>query len=78
MDVLNRLLRDLDITAMLLDKDWADRAIVAKRCFSKVSHPAGLNLSDCYSYALTDLTELALLCTDADFAATHLTLAVLD
>jgi ribonuclease VapC len=52
---------------------------VARRSFlryGKGRHPAGLNLGDCASYALSRLRDLPLLFKGQDFPKTDLTVAV--
>jgi Uncharacterized protein conserved in bacteria len=71
-DLVHRFLRDTDIEIVAVDADAADRAVSAWRRFGKGRHPAGLNLGDCFAYALAERTGLPLLCTGADFAATDL------
>jgi ribonuclease VapC len=57
----------VDVTA-----ETAERALAAWRRYGKGRHPAGLNLGDCFAYALADQSGLPLLSTGADFAATDL------
>ena len=52
----------------------ADLARIAWRAFGKGRHPAGLNLGDCFSYALAKATAQPLLFQGNDFAKTDLRL----
>lgn len=71
-DLVRRFLRDADIEMVDVDGEAADRAVSAWRQFGKGRHPAGLNLGDCFAYALAERTGFPLLCTGDDFAATDL------
>ncbi len=44
--------------------------------WGKGIHPAGLNLGDCFAYALAAARDVPLLCTGADFAQTDIALAM--
>lgn len=44
--------------------------------WGKGLHPAGLNLGDCFAYALAAARDVPLLCTGADFAQTDIALAM--
>jgi len=48
----------------------ADLAIEAFRRYGKGRHPAGLNIGDCFSYALAVATDHPLLFKGSDFART--------
>lgn len=50
----------------------ADLARIAWRTFGKGRHPAGLNLGDCFAYALAKATAQPLLFKGGDFAKTDL------
>lgn len=67
-------LTDLDIVAVT--PRHAERAIEAFRRFGKGRHPAGLNIGDCFSYALAAATGLPLLFKGDDFRQTDLTPAL--
>jgi ribonuclease VapC len=43
--------------------------------YGKGRHKAGLNLGDCFAYALAKTEDLPLLCTGKDFAATDVAIA---
>ncbi len=72
VDVVHRFLRDAEIEVVPVDTDAADRALRGWRRFGKGRHPAGLNLGDCFVYALAERSGLPVLCTGRDFAATDL------
>jgi ribonuclease VapC len=69
-DVVDRFLRDAKIDLVPVDADLAARAISGWRRYGKGRHPAGLNLGDCFTYALAERTGHPVLCTGDDFAAT--------
>lgn len=71
-DVVRRFVSDAEIEIESVDASLAERAIVAWHRFGKGRHPAGLNFGDCFSYALSEVTGLPILCTGDDFAATNL------
>ena len=62
---LHRLIALLAITTVTFD---AEQAVAAWRRFGKGRHPAGLNLGDCFSYALAKLSASALLYKGEDFS----------
>ena len=53
---------------------WSE-ALDAFRRFGKGKHPAGLNLGDCFSYAVASMADQPLLCVGDDFRKTDLTVA---
>lgn len=69
-DVVDRFLRDAKVDVVPVDADLAARAMSAWRRYGKGRHPAGLNLGDCFTYALAERTGHPVLCTGDDFAAT--------
>ena len=54
----------------------AELAITAFRRFGKGRHPAGLNIGDCFAYALAKASDLPLLFKGDDFAQTDIVPAV--
>ncbi|MEJ5943698.1 type II toxin-antitoxin system VapC family toxin [Pseudokineococcus basanitobsidens] len=75
--VLSRRLDELlDALDVVVEPFTATHAAVARdayRDYGKGSgHPAGLNLGDCFSYALASVTGEALLFTGDDFGETDL------
>ena len=72
-DVVDRFLRDAKIDIVPVDADLAARAMSGWRRYGKGRHPAGLNVGDCFSYALAERTGHPVLCTGDDFAATDIT-----
>ena len=72
-DVVDRLLRDAKIDIVPVDADLADRAMSSWRRYGKGRHPAGLNIGECFTYALAERTGHPVLCTGDDFAATDIT-----
>ncbi len=71
-DVVERLLRDAKIDIVPVDADLAARAMSGWRRYGKGHHPAGLNFSDCFTYALAERTGHPLLCTGNGLAATDI------
>ena len=57
-----------------IDAELADLARSAWRKYGKGRHPAGLNLGDCFSYALAKTTGEPLLAKGADFGKTDVVL----
>jgi ribonuclease VapC len=54
----------------------ASLAIDAFRSFGKGRHPAGLNIGDCFSYALAKASDLPLLYKGGDFSRTDIRAAL--
>jgi ribonuclease VapC len=69
-DVVARFLRDADISIEPVSIEDAERAISGWRRYGKGRHRAGLNLGDCFTYALAERTGHPILCTGADFTHT--------
>ena len=72
-DGTDRFLRNAKVDIVPVDADLADRAMSGWWRYGKGRHPAGLNFSDCFTYALADRTGHPVLCTGEDFAATDIT-----
>lgn len=70
--VADRFLRDAAIEVVPLDREQADLAVTAWRRFGKSRHAAGLNLGDCFTYALAAALGLPVLCIGGDLPATDL------
>jgi ribonuclease VapC len=60
------------VEIVAVDAEQADQARRAWRRFGKGRHPAGLNFGDCFSYALSDLTQEPLLFEGDDFSRTDI------
>jgi ribonuclease VapC len=69
---LDLLLHRLGVEIAPLDETQADLARSAWRRFGKGHHPAGLNLGDCFSYALAAATGEPLLFVGDDFSRTDI------
>jgi ribonuclease VapC len=70
---VQRLIDQLGIQTVPFDAEQAASATRAYRDFGRGSgHPAGLNLGDCYSYALADVTGESLLYVGDDFSHTDI------
>lgn len=73
---LQRLLALVGVVTVPLDAEQAVVAVAAWRRFGKGRHPAGLNLGDCFSYALAKVSGAALLFTGDNFDQTDVTSAL--
>lgn len=70
------MLTRLAVTTETVDGPQAEAAIAAWRRFGKGRHPAGLNLGDCFSYALARALDASLLFKGNDFAQTDIASAL--
>jgi ribonuclease VapC len=70
--LLTRFLHDFGIIVIPFGEDHWREALDAFNRFGKGKHPAGLNLGDCFSYAVASLAEQPLLCIGDDFRKTDL------
>lgn len=70
--LLARFLHDFGIMVVPFGEDHWREALDAFNKFGKGKHPAGLNLGDCFSYAVASLAEQPLLCVGDDFRKTDL------
>jgi ribonuclease VapC len=70
--IFNEFLGDMKIEIVPLTPQHAAFAVEAFRRFGKGRHPAGLNLGDCFSYALAKATGEQLLCKGDDFPRTDI------
>jgi ribonuclease VapC len=71
------LLVDATIDVVVpVDDDHARAAIAAWRRFGRGRHPAGLNLGDCFAYAVAHLAGVPLLYKGDDFSATDVASAM--
>lgn len=73
---LHLLLDRLGVVAVALDAQQAAAAVAAWRRFGKGRHAAGLNLGDCFSYALAAVQGAALLFKGDDFPQTDVRAAL--
>ncbi|MFD1012153.1 type II toxin-antitoxin system VapC family toxin [Shinella fusca] len=69
---LEALLEALDAETIPVDSRQAALAIEAFRAYGKGRHPAGLNIGDCFSYALAKALDEPLLFKGNDFGQTDL------
>lgn len=69
---LRLFLAQLDVRTASMDAVQAAVAVAAWRRFGKGRHPAGLNLGDCFSYALAKVEGASLLFKGNDFAQTDI------
>lgn len=68
-------LADADVERVVTDQRQADLAVTAFRRYGKGRHRAGLNIGDCFSYALAKSTGEPLLYKGDDFALTDIVAA---
>ena len=73
---LERLLGSGGFEVVSVTPHHADLAIKAFRRYGKGRHPAGLNIGDCFSYALAVATDHPLLFKGSDFAKTDVRAAI--
>ena len=69
---LDLLLHRSQIDIVAMDSEQAELARIAWRTFGKGRHPAGLNVGDCCSYALSKYSGEPLLFKGDDFSKTDL------
>jgi len=72
---LDLLIHRATIACVPVDAEQVQVARAAWRRFGKGRHPAGLNLGDCFSYALAAVSGEALLFCGEDFARTDIAAA---
>ena len=72
LGIVERFLREAKVEVVPMDHEQAGAAVSAWRRFGKGRHAASLNLGDCFTYALAEVTGLPILCTGDDFARTDL------
>ncbi len=70
--VLDLWVHKAGVEIVAVDAEQADHARGAWRRFGKGRHPAGLNFGDCFSYALSALTQEPLLFKGDDFSKTDI------
>lgn len=73
---LQALLAQLAVRTIPLDEGQATLAVAAWRRFGKGRHPAGLNLGDCFAYALAKSNGASLLFKGPDFTQTDIASAL--
>jgi ribonuclease VapC len=72
---LDRFLETARIRAVPVDREQGELARRAYREYGKGRHPAGLNLGDCFAYALAIARAEPLLCKGDDFVHTDVDVA---
>jgi ribonuclease VapC len=70
---LQAFLEDGEIDRVPVDVRQAEAAVEAFRRFGRGHHPAGLNIGDCFAYALAKTTGEPLLYKGGDFGRTDIT-----
>ena len=76
LEQMQALIERLDLEVVPFSDEQATLAIEAFRRFGKGRHPGGLNLGDCFSYALAKATSEPLLFKGDDFVRTDVKPAV--
>jgi ribonuclease VapC len=71
-DRVNELIRAFRIEIVAVDRTLAGAAVEAFDRYGKGRHPARLNLSDCFSYALAKNRDVPLLFKGDDFGRTDI------
>jgi len=66
------------VEIVFLDPAQCELARVAWRSYGKGGHPAGLNIGDCCSYALSKYSGEPLLCKGEDFPRTDIKIVQLE
>jgi ribonuclease VapC len=74
--ILDDLMKVSGIAVESITVEMCEAAVTAFDRFGKGRHPAGLNMGDCYSYALAKTLRLPLLFKGDDFSRTDLERAV--
>jgi ribonuclease VapC len=74
-EAMRLLLEGLGIGVAPVDADAARRAAVAYSTWGKGAHPAGLNILDCFAYALATERGAKLLFVGQDFSRTDIAAA---
>ncbi len=74
---LDLLMHRSQIQIVSMDSEQAELARIAWRNYGKGRHPAGLNIGDCCSYALSKFSGESLLFKGDDFSKTDLNLVKL-
>jgi len=69
---LDLMLHKANIDIVPFTKEQAEISRQAWRKFGKGNHSAGLNLGDCFSYALSKFSNEPLLCKGEDFVKTDI------
>lgn len=69
---MQALLEELDHSVVTVDEATSRRIVDAYRNWGKGFHPAGLNLGDCFAYALAKERDLPLLFVGNDFSQTDI------
>jgi ribonuclease VapC len=69
---VEQLLRDGGFDIVGVTPQQAELAVDAFRRFGRGRHPAGLNIGDCFSYALAAVTDHRLLFKGEDFSRTDI------
>jgi ribonuclease VapC len=75
---IDTALKALQVTVVPVTLGQANAAVVAFLRFGKGRHSAGLNLGDCFAYALAKTRNLPLLFKGDDFSQTDIVPAWLD
>lgn len=63
-----------NVNCLAFDRQHYNAAERALQHYGKGRHPAGLNMGDCFSYAVSAVAKAPLLCKSRDFSQTDLKL----
>lgn len=72
---LDALIAKLEVEIVSFTPEQAEIARIAFRTYGKGRHPAGLNICDCYAYALAKYYNAPLLFKGNDFSQTDVKIA---
>ena len=73
---IDRLVQSMKVEVVPFTAEHASAALDAWRRYGKGRHPAGLNLGDCFAYALAVARDEPLLFKGEDFARTDVKAAI--
>lgn len=73
-DIVNRFMDAPNITSVAFDEKYYRAAEQALERYGKGRHPAGLNMGDCFSYAVAAVNKAPLLFKGQDFGQSDLKL----
>ncbi len=73
---LDLLMHRAQIEIVAMNADQAELARAAWRKYGRGNHPAGLNIGDCYAYALAKYSGEPLLFKGGDFSQTDIQAAI--
>lgn len=72
-EIVARLVAAPNVTALAFDRKHYEAAEAAYHRYGKGRHPAGLNMGDCFAYAVAAVAKVPLLFKGNDFGLTDIT-----